>query len=276
MQPIGHFLFDQEQALEYRGGNIEYQPAYPTTNEAIRWELNQVPPTGAQVLTVAASGDQPIFYKAAGAAHVDTFDITYCARLIMDLKTYALRVLDSHQYNVMLSHLENLATAADRPELWTAISQMPQRESGLITKMILQRPRAFGRGIAYNQNMPRPYEYQRMRNTIDKPFNFIWSDIENVHKYLHQKYDIINISNIIDYVKRLPKIYNIISGLLPHLNAGGKIILTSSDCSNELLKRFISKYPPQLGQSTTVAVFDNTQIRNNPLGFCAITITKTR
>ena len=78
-------------------GFAEYSPAYVINNE-IAYEVLKLlsPIKGARVLTVAGSGDQPLFYSAMGASVIDTFDISYCAKVIMDIKNTAIRAKMSY------------------------------------------------------------------------------------------------------------------------------------------------------------------------------------
>ena len=83
----------------------EYSPSYVLTNEDIRTILALQSVKDKNVLTVAGGGEHPMFYKMAGAKNVDAFDISYCAKAIMDLKTTALPMIDNFQFNNFVFNL---------------------------------------------------------------------------------------------------------------------------------------------------------------------------
>ena len=78
--------------FEYREFNYgRYSPQMVTTNEIYQiYDLKNYVPKGAQVLTVSASGEQPLFFKLYGAKDVITFDISYNSYLLTSLKIAAL------------------------------------------------------------------------------------------------------------------------------------------------------------------------------------------
>ena len=71
--------------------SLAYSHAYVVSNEDLRYTTALTRDMGRKVLTVAGSGDQPLFYKLNGANHIDTFDVSFCAKAIMDIKTAAIR-----------------------------------------------------------------------------------------------------------------------------------------------------------------------------------------
>ena len=69
-------------------------------------------------------------------------------------------------------------------------------------------------------------EFEKAKKTINSPFNFIWTDIKNLHKKLEKQYDIINLSNLFDY-KKPETIYNTIQNLKDYIKIGGHIIVST-------------------------------------------------
>ena len=74
-----------------KGVFSQYSRAYVITNEDLRYSLQFMPKETNRALTVAASGDHPLFCSLYGAKYVDTFDISYNAKCVMDIKVAALR-----------------------------------------------------------------------------------------------------------------------------------------------------------------------------------------
>lgn len=136
----GEFKFDLQDALMARGA--QYCRAYHTTNEPITDWLSLAPVKNPRVLTVAASGDQPLLYAASGASHVDTFDITVNACAVMDFKTSALDTVANfteYQDNVQnLIHLDELDKIGTRQHntFMRIVENMPMRTRSLMQKII--------------------------------------------------------------------------------------------------------------------------------------------
>ena len=79
-----------------------YSPAYVVTNENLRQLPQLMPKKHENVLTVVGSGDHPLWFSLYGAKHVDTFDISYNAKILMDIKVVALNCLSRNDYNRLL------------------------------------------------------------------------------------------------------------------------------------------------------------------------------
>lgn len=218
------FNIDIMQATDCYSLNPRYDQSYPTTNEPIQWELRFTRNNGARVLTVAASGDQPLFYAGAGAEHVDTFDIVCASRVIMDFKTTALQNMNDQTYANTIKHMHNLDNAKNLHMFMETVDGMPAATRELMRYYLDYRKNIFERGFINDRVIPTRHEYEMMQKNIRAPFNFAWTDIRDLHKYLDQKYDVINISNILEYLPEPYDIQNTVSSLIPFLRPGGKII----------------------------------------------------
>ena len=93
----------------------EYSPAYVVTNESLTTSMYWMPKNCNSALTVAASGDHPFWCSLFGIKHVDTFDISYNAKCIMDIKTAALGCLDYFQYIKLLENLNKCRDVTNVP-----------------------------------------------------------------------------------------------------------------------------------------------------------------
>ena len=142
-------------------GFSHYSPSYVLTNEDIRWVSGLTQNKGPRVLTVAASGDHPMFYAMRGATNIDTFDISFCAKVAMDIKTAAIQKLSRDEYVQLLNDM---------------------------------------------------HQAQR-----------IWSDIKSLHTNLTDEYDVINLSNIFEYMTP-QQIHQTLAALRNHVRPGGAII----------------------------------------------------
>ncbi|MBD5400665.1 hypothetical protein HDR61_02890 [bacterium] len=241
----GDFTFNLQRALTAYYDPM-YVNAYPTTNEPIEQWIPLMPIKNPRVLTVAASGDQPLLHAATGASHIDTFDLTINACAIMDFKTAALQQLNHSEYLEtihLLKHLDGMNSfifynkdVSDfiKNSFIQIVNNMPDRTQELMYHLIYQRPDAMQRDSDFTRTFPtNPELYNKIQQTTKKPFNFIWADLMNVSNYIEDKYDIINTSNIFEhymYDRHHTKadIYITIKKLWPHLNPGGYLLCTAA------------------------------------------------
>ena len=224
---------DINAAKEYFSKNIvfngkfnAYSAAYTVTNEDIRSAINFMPKDTENALTVAGSGDHPMFMKTYGAKNVDTFDLSYNAKIIMDIKTVALSMLTYAEYCKFLNDIylaKDLLSVENMPKI---IEKLPYEEKTYIAAM--RNYRLFGHGLHPNSYcgktdpIPSLAEIKKMREGITEPFNFIWSDIASLHTKLDKTYDFIHLSNILDYIKE-PDDLKILASLMQYTHVGSVI-----------------------------------------------------
>lgn len=203
--------------------------------------MQLVPPQNKRVLTVAASGDQPLAYAAAGATHIDTFDITINACVIMDFKVSALQFMSHTEYSDAIYKLSNLDDT-DSVDAWRqidaykpivkAIENMPGRTRTLMHNIISRRKDAIRNESALTIFPTYGKTYAKMQQAMHGPFNFIWADLMHVSNYTQNKYDIINISNIFDHFvwngRPRQDLLSTIEILWSHLNVGGHLLCTTT------------------------------------------------
>ena len=207
--------------------SMDYSCAYVISNEDLRFSTGLTQGRAERVLTIAGSGDQALFYSLAGAKYVDTFDITYCARAIMDVKCAAIGQLNLQQYGALLSSLHRNPRCTRVENMDTVMAKMPPQSAGFIRDM--DNYYIFGNGLApeyYPEYMFNESEFAKLKSKIKGPFNFIWSDAMHVHEYLTGEYDVINLSNIFEWVPEttIPTL----ESLRKHVRVGGYIIVQTS------------------------------------------------
>lgn len=228
------YTIKHHNALEYnpiQGGNFSnYSPAYTLSNENLRWITGLTQGIAKRVLTTAGSGDQAMFYAINGATHIDTFDTSFCARVVQNIKTVAIQHLTHDQYIELLNELHKTGNAMQLPLMSNIIPHLSDTDIQFIRDM--NNCKIFGNGLSpskYPEYYPTPDEYKKMQQCISTQFPFIWSDVESLHKHLTGEYDIINVSNIFQYLN-INQIYNVLTTLHKHLTVDGVII--SSDSYN--------------------------------------------
>jgi len=209
----------------------EYSTAYAITNENLRFVTELSDLSSARVLTAAGSGDHPIFYALAGAAHIDTFDISFCAKTIMDIKTTAISAFKSFWYFGLVHELYDEKHVCKLARILQIKNDLPDDTREFIEKT--NGCRLFAKGcfpFQYKSYLPTIEEYKIIQERIRGPFNFVWTDICKLRDNLEpdSKYDVINISNIFHYRKDAKTTAKIMNGLEYHLAPGGQIISYNS------------------------------------------------
>lgn len=229
------------------GAFAAFSPAYLVSNEDLRSAMNMLQPHGVDVLTVAGSGDQPIFYKLYGANNVDTFDISYAAKVMMDVKTAAIQKLNSGQYRQMLDGINAARGIADVPEYKTIQSICPVDSQEFIRKM--HGVEYYLRGGLWPDSAPFASEYDVLKKSVNGNFNFIWTDLDNLAGRLNKKYDQMYLSNILQYGCSVRRVSRIVNDLADCLKPHGQIMLQVSPyfiwdelCVYEQLGRAVSKW----------------------------------
>lgn len=207
-------------------GFSEQSTAYITTNEDLRMAMGFCLMKDCnRALTVAASGDHPLFCSLYGAKEVDTFDISYNAKLIMDIKTVAIGLLNRDEYARMLENLWWRDDALTAPFMDKVSAKLPAEEYEYLCSM--RGTRLFNKGVWDSRDskyLPADFEYKQLQKIIKKPYNFVQTDIVNLGAHLNQSYDFIHLSNIFDHIKNLESHWGIIQPLLKRLNVGGRLV----------------------------------------------------
>ena len=216
----------------------ENSPAFVVTNEDLRYEMNLMPVNRERVLTVVGSGDHPLFSSLYGAKYVDTFDITINARAMMDVKTAAIIAgMRRSNYVKLLNYFcDNQKNSMkdvclDNIKRKFALGRLGKNLSSETLNNIKQNKwnivcySTYSSIDQYSAFLPTKSEYQKLQEIINKPYNFIQTDIANLSaKLVGKRYDFIHLSNIFDHVDEEDKILEILNSLLSYVNVGGRIL----------------------------------------------------
>ncbi len=233
-QPNGYWvdyaMADKVLSSDFRGEEIaEFYPAYIVSTEMdLPRTIRLFDNNPRDVLTVAGSGDQAMFYVAAGVQNVDTFDMTFGAKVIMDIKTAALQKMERGEYSRFINSLYKIEDLKNDNTVCEVVKGMPADTAAYVMRMTGSQ--IFGKfrrppGL-WDTWIPSDAEYAKMQNVIKDPFNFIWTDITDLHTHLHKTYDVINISNIFDW-RNKKTVPHILQQLFDKLNVGGYIFAMS-------------------------------------------------
>lgn len=210
-----------------------YSPAYLVSNEPLRFSTGLTANMARRVLTVTGSGDQALFYSLAGAEQIDTFDISFCAKTVMDIKTAALKQLPLEEYKQLLNELRKSEKPAEIKNMHNILPQLSENSVKLINTIpglnIPNCVKMFDKGFSpsnYPENLPTESEYAQLREKVQTPFKFIWTDVSSLHTYLTGEYDVINLSNIFEWTPNLT--IPTLASLRNYVRPGGYILAQTS------------------------------------------------
>ncbi len=225
------FVPDYDLARKQVRNNLfnTYTSAYVVTNEELRSSMGFIPKKCENALVVAASGDHPLFCSLYGAKHVDTFDVSYNAKCLMDIKVAALQCLQYLEYRDFLEELYALRdnktkTITDIAKMDEILYRLPKIEADYIYSLSKEplfcrgpRPTATGIGLTFA-------EYCNLRKKVTKPYNFMLTNVCNLSGCLTKSYDFIHLSNIFDYV--IENDYaELLLSIIKFVNPGGRIVM---------------------------------------------------
>lgn len=201
-----------------------YSSAYIVTNEYLPPAMNCMPKNCENALVVAASGDHPLFCSLSGAKNVDTFDISYNAKCMMDMKVAALNTLNHQDYIRFIKDLYDISVPLmDVKNMDGVLYKLPKTEYDYIYAL-RESPIFIRKSISLNVAvLPTQFEYNKLRECVKSPYNFILSDICKMGGKLTKSYDFMHLSNIFDYVQSFNYEFVILS-LMEHVNPGGRIV----------------------------------------------------
>jgi hypothetical protein len=240
MKTMTDFIPDCNKAKDClsRGIFNEYSAAFVVTNESLRMAMEFLPVNCERALVVAASGDHPLFCSLYGAKHVDTFDISYNAKCIMDIKTAAVECLDYSEYLDLLVGLSNNCRDVARVPNMNKISKnLSSIEFKYLCSM--KGYRLFLYGIQKTQKspvLPTESEYQKLQEIVNGTYSFTMTDITNLNGKLTQSYDFMHFSNVFDHIRKPQQHFTIIEPLLKHVNVGGRVLIQQfcrNHCNDE-------------------------------------------
>jgi len=206
-----------------------YSPAFLGSNENVPAIINYLQPQGKTALSVIGGADVPLFLSGYGAKHVDTFDISINAYLVMRIKMNMLGSNFEHKsYDIVLQGLSGNPNFM-KSVSWETVYDTFHDDTG-ITKYLYNMN---GCGI-FGCLPGNPYwtmnddEYTKIKQNIPVGYNFIWTDLYNLPQHIvGKKYDIIYLSNILQYAGSNQKILDIVNKLHKSLNPHGTIVLDS-------------------------------------------------
>lgn len=223
-----------------------YSKMYSMTTENISGFLNNLDLKDKNVLTVAGSGDQRINAYMLGAKNVTCFDINPLTKLQLNLKDTTLKNVNYEKFinffGIYSGKYGSYYKYLDK-EIFKEIKNNLDEDTYNFFNYIINDNQNIGSHEIY-QNFDNNLDLlQRMNNYLTKDsfdvakiimnkkkIDFIESDIKTLpNKLGNNKYDVILLSNISDYIhlmyenKPLSSYRDLIDSLIEHLNLYGTI-----------------------------------------------------
>lgn len=209
----------------------EYTPQQVLTDENYQIsELKNYVKPGSRVLTLGGTGDHALFCKLYGAEYVLTFDYSCHSYLISSLKIAAIKAFqDTNEYSNFLHDLQDYAPDICRiHNITRVLSQLyaDQREY-IVTANAIHFPLC----VSNNKNHAL-YElsqdnYNKLRNSVTKPFPFIQTNITELSKKLcDDKFGLVYLSNALDFVKPDEALY-VLKNITNHMLPDGVLFITT-------------------------------------------------
>jgi hypothetical protein len=232
MKTMNNFIPDADAAKRSwsRDDFSTYSRAYINTNENLHISMKYIPKNCNRALVVAASGDHPLFCSLYGAKHVDTFDVSYNAKCLTDIKVAALSCLNREEYSDFLDSLRSKDNIAHVIHFEKISKQIPSQEYEYLCKMTGYP--VFCRGmladvLGYDNDKWRALtvaEYQKLQGIVKEPYDFVMTDIRDLSNKLDGCYDFMHLSNIFDYIDKKER-FDVLEPLFGHINTGGRIVI---------------------------------------------------
>lgn len=173
-------------------------PAYLFSTENITGILNTLDISGKTVLTVGASGDHLFNFTLRGARQTDCFDVNLYAKYVIELKRKAIEQFSCQQF------VEFCLQGISEPSLYQRLREklsLPCRflfdrreQHSFLKPLRLSRQQL----IANNPYLQSEQAYRQLRCLLT-PETFILSEVQQLSRHLTRTYDLIFLSNIIDY-----------------------------------------------------------------------------
>ncbi|MBQ6324000.1 MAG: DUF3419 family protein [Bacilli bacterium] len=195
---------------------VEYSKVFANTNEQLSAYFKMFPIYGEKVLTVAASGDHLLQAVSNGAKSVDVFDNNRFTFYIVRLKIAALKVLSHEEFENFFS-INNGADYFFSPSIYEKIRDYLDFEGRVFWDSVYQYGNikhifrlVFGpqRHDLGKDSYRDEDNYYAIREVIDDvSIRYLYSNLFHLHKVLDERYKVIFLSNIYDWISRERKDY---------------------------------------------------------------------
>lgn len=212
---------NDEDRLKFR----EYSQVFNRTNENLKYYIKDL--KNKRILCVSSSGDHLLNSLYAGADEIDTFDINRFSALYQELTIYAIKYLRPIEaYSFLMVFLPNMYWKFNNKlpphlkeffdYLFTNYDYLTIHDKFLNCELYSD--------IANNNyaTLERiPILKERLKSLVHKHYV---CDIYTIISTIKEKYDVIYLSNILEYQKNFDIYFDTIRTLIANnLNEGGEL-----------------------------------------------------
>ena len=231
---LEYLAISMQDDFKYGHINGAVGAIYPFSNENLPETYDYLDPEGKKVLTVGSSGDQVLLALAKDAKKITLIDANPMSLAYLELKLAALKCLKqeeymdmfygdflSHKYYAKVSHLLSPYVREFWEELYLNSSiQEFYKCNRFLFQPTMPREKAKSRINAYF-NVSELYDNAKA-NLGKCEIDFKCASLDQFASSVDDKYDIILLSNVCDYVRQ-ENLYYQIFALGHRLNNNGKI-----------------------------------------------------
>ena len=241
---------EYKYSLEYF---YRFRQIYPFTTQNLKEQYKFFDLKDKEVLTVEGSGDQILELLLNGATNIDAFDINPLTEYYTDLKLAAFRSkiskndylnffryndyprfgIDNHNsFNYVTFYKISTYLTPESYNFWVELFARYEpeqiRRKDYLFSMDESRDRIFENILNYYDES----KFKKLYNLVNKlEYRHINSDVRNLPKVLTKQYDIIDLSNIIQYIEKMWSIKplenyrKLMDQLIPFLKPNGSLII---------------------------------------------------
>ena len=225
---LARLEYDKRGELRYLSGRFSnYSPAYLKSNESVADIIDELNPKNKTALSVVGSGDIPLFLSGYGARYVDVFDISVNAYIVLRMKIHMMENgFRMNSYNGVLNSLSGKRKFT-KQRAWNVLQDTFQQEPDVLKYLnYMDGCGIFGAVPANPYWQMNRNEYAKIKKSVPHDYKFIWTDLYSLPKHIgRKKYDIIYLSNIVQYAGDDDVILDTVNKLRPHINKKGTIVL---------------------------------------------------
>lgn len=275
------------KSYDYIGSYDEmnkYSRIYQNTTENIRGYMPYLDGNYKTALLPTSSGDHQLEAILNGISEITCYDINRFARYFTELKFCAIKnlTLDEYKY-FMYEDMLNLDIfshiKADLTEeiiyFWEEIFKNCDIENirrRLFWYLGCDTETSYIKGVEFSKYSSENFtsylekdNYKLVQERIHKTnIEYIESNISEFSKILDKKYDLINLTNIYEFVNNGVffngdiEFTNYFKNSIPYLNDNGKVLITYLyKCSLDDIKKYKNK---PLSYARLLGVFENTKL----------------
>lgn len=263
---------------------------YRISNENLKELFKHLKLKNKRVATVGSSGDQLIMSLMSGAKEVDLIDLNISAKHFIELKLAAIRALNFEEFKKFMEVFPDCMVAQENFWIYRKISHLLPRETQQFwdtiilsegyTELLFEMYHNTGNlkgkfnWLPFLSDETEYEKCQEVLNNGDYKINYIFGELKDFPKKLNGKYDLILLSNILDYYDiniydrgydDTPKHFlDVVKKLYQNnLNVDGQIQLTSNAgvidkfIKEDEMNKFVKKLKASSKIIKKSGIFDN-------------------